>query len=133
MTREERIRKRRRARYIRLVFWTITIALIGGVVGRLTAPVEKEEVVKYVEVQEERLFDTSIIEDQWCKGAYTGKVRTLGGWLYTDGVIEDEQGNMWDVECEVTQADFLLLWIVDNGTPTNYEDDEVIKVWREAL
>ena len=134
MTRAERIKRRRRERMIVFTVWTVLVAIICGVVGRVTAPVEVEtkEVIKYVEVQEEHLFDNSIIEDQWCKGVYTGKVRTLGGWWYTDGVVEDEQGNLWDVECEVTTEDFLLLWIIDNDTPTNYADDEIIKVWREA-
>jgi hypothetical protein len=47
-------------------------------------------------------------------------------------VVEDEQGQLWGIDQEVSMEDFLLLWIADNNTPNNTTDDVVIKVWREA-
>jgi hypothetical protein len=47
-------------------------------------------------------------------------------------VVEDEQGQLWGIEQNIEQEDFLLLWIADNHTPNNTTDDIVIKVWREA-
>jgi hypothetical protein len=94
--------------------------------------VEQEPIVKYVEVQKQGGFDTSIIESMWCGGFEDGTVRMVGAWWYADGVVEDEQGQLWGIEQSIEQTDFLLLWIADNNTPNNTTDDIVIKVWREA-
>lgn len=96
------------------------------------AQVEQEPIIKYVEVQKEQMFDTSIIEAQWCGGFEDGTVRMVGAWWYADGVVEDEQGHLWAVEQSIEQTDFLMLWIADNHTLNNTTDDIVIKVWREA-
>jgi hypothetical protein len=56
----------------------------------------------------------------------------VGAWWYADGVVEDEQGQLWGIEQSISTDDFLLLWIADNNTPNNTTDDIVIKVWREA-
>ena len=96
------------------------------------AQVEQEPIVKYVEVQKEQMFDTSIIEAQWCGGFEDGTVRMVGAWWYADGVVEDEQGQLWAVEQSINTDDFLMLWIADNNTPNNTTDDLIIKVWREA-
>ena len=56
----------------------------------------------------------------------------VGAWWYADGVVEDEQGQLWGIEQSIEQTDFLLLWIADNNTPNNTTDDLIIKVWREA-
>lgn len=91
-----------------------------------------EPVVKYVEVVQENAFDTSVIEQEWCGGFTDGTVRMVGAWWYADGVVEDEQGQLWGIEQSIEQTDFLLLWIADNNTPDNTTDDLIIKVWREA-
>ena len=96
------------------------------------AHVEQKPIVKYVETQKEQMFDTSIIETQWCGGFEDGTVRMVGAWWYADGVVEDEQGQLWGIEQSIYTDDFLLLWIADNNTPNNITDDLIIKVWREA-
>lgn len=93
---------------------------------------EPEVIIKYVEVIPHDVFDTSIIETQWCPGFSDGVIRMVGAWWYADGVVEDELGQLWAVEQSFEQTDFLLLWIADNNTPNNTTDDVVIKVWREA-
>ena len=80
-------------------------------------------------------FDLSVIE-QWCGGEHRGSIRFVGAELYRrDGdklVLLDEQGQYWVVSgIEVEDNDFLLLWIEDNDTDS-FEDDTVMKVWREA-
>ena len=96
MTREERIKHRRRQRIIVFSVWTVLVAIICGVVGRVTAPakVETKEIIKYVEVQKEQMFDTSIMKNQWCGGFTDGAIRMVGAWWYADGVVEDEQGEL---------------------------------------
>lgn len=122
--------------------WTIftltmlCVVLFAVVMGR-TFPaqagmVEQEPVVKYVEVIKDTPFDTSIIESQWCGGFEDGTIRMVGAWWYADGVVEDEQGQLWGIEQAIDKEDFLLLWIADNHTPNNTTDDLIIKVWREA-
>ena len=80
-------------------------------------------------------FDLSVIE-QWCGGERRGSIRFVGAELYRrDGdklVLLDEQGQYWVVsDIEVEDNDFLLLWIEDNDT-FSFEDDTVMKIWREA-
>lgn len=80
-------------------------------------------------------FDLSVIE-QWCGGERRGSIRFVGAELYRrDGdklVLLDEQGQYWAVsDIEVEDNDFLLLWIEDNDTDS-FEDDTVMKIWREA-
>ena len=113
------------------LFFAIAIGFVYG--ERSVEPViQEKEVIKYVEVVEEKSFDTSIIEAQWCGGFYDGTVRMVGAWWYTDGVVQDEQGQLWAVDQQVDEQDFLLLWIADNNTPNKTTDDIIIKVWREA-
>ena len=123
-----------------LTVWTAVGAMLvimmilfaGGCFKQASEPVEQEPSVKYVEVQKEQMFDTSIIETHWCGGFEDGTVRMVGAWWYADGVVEDEQGQLWGIEQSIEQTDFLLLWIADNNTPNNTTDDLIIKVWREA-
>ena len=111
----------------------LMILFAGGCFGTASAgQVEQEPIVKYVEVQKEQMFDTSIIENNWCGGFSDGQVRMVGAWWYADGVVEDEQGQLWGIDQEVNMEDFLLLWIADNNTPDKTTDDIIIKVWREA-
>ena len=109
------------------------ILFAGNCFGTASAgQAEQEPVVKYVEVQKEQMFDTSIIETMWCGGSEDGTVRMVGAWWYANGVVEDEQGQLWGIEQSISTDDFLLLWIADNNTPNNTTDDLIIKVWREA-
>lgn len=108
------------------------ILFAGGCFKQASEPVEQEPIIKYVEVQKEQMFDTSIIEAQWCGGFEDGTVRMVGAWWYADGVVEDEQGQLWAVEQSINHDDWLMLWIADNNTPNNTTDDLIIKVWREA-
>ena len=111
----------------------IIFAIICGyVIGERSATPEPVEVVKYVEVQKEQVFDTTPIEQAWCGGFTDGTVRMVGAWWYADGVVEDEQGQLWGIEQSIDKEDFLLLWIADNNTPDKTTDDIIIKVWREA-
>ena len=113
------------------LFFAIAIGFVCG--ERSVEPIiQEKEVIKYIEVVEQKNFDTSIIESQWCGGFTEGTIRMVGAWWYTDGVVEDEQGQLWGIEQNIEQEDFLLLWIADNHTPNNTTDDIVIKVWREA-
>ena len=111
----------------------ISLAIICGYVfGKRNATPEPVEVVKYVEVQKEQMFDTTPIEQAWCGDFEDGTVRMVGAWWYADGVVEDEQGQLWGIEQTIDKEDFLLLWIADNNTPDKTTDDIIIKVWREA-
>lgn len=114
------------------ILLAIFLAICGYVLGQRNAPVETVEVVKYVEVQKEQMFDTTPIEQAWCGGFTDGTVRMVGAWWYADGVVEDEQGQLWGIEQDIDKEDFLLLWIADNNTPDKTTDDIIIKVWREA-
>ena len=114
------------------ILLAIFIAICGYVIGMRSATPEPVEVVKYVEVQKEQAFDTTPIEQAWCGGFTDGTVRMVGAWWYADGVVEDEQGQLWGIEQSIDKEDFLLLWIADNNTPDKTTDDIIIKVWREA-
>ena len=114
------------------ILLAIFIATCGYIIGQRNAPVETVEVVKYVEVQKEQAFDTTPIEQTWCGDFIDGTVRMVGAWWYADGVVEDEQGQLWGIEQSIDKEDFLLLWIADNNTPDKPTDDIIIKVWREA-
>lgn len=117
---------------VSITLLAIIIAICGCAIDRLIAPAETVEVVKYVEIQKEQMFDTTPIEQAWCGGFSDGTVRMVGAWWYADGMVEDEQGQLWGIEEDITQEDFLLLWIADNNTPDKTTDDIIIKVWREA-
>ena len=65
-------------------------------------------------------------------GFEDGTVRMVGAWWYADGAVEDEMGQLWGIEQNIEETDFLLLWIADNYTPNDTTDDIIIKVWREA-
>ena len=61
----------------------IVLALLCGyVIGTRSVEPETVEVVKYVEVQKEQAFDTSVIEQEWCGGFTDGTVRMVGAWWY---------------------------------------------------
>ena len=114
------------------LFFAMAIGFVCG--ERNVEPIiQEKEVIKYVEVIKEELFDTSILETMWCgSGFEEGTIRMVGAWHYADGVVEDEQGQLWGIDQQVDEQDFLLLWIADNNTPNKTTDDIIIKVWREA-
>ena len=119
---------------IQFALLIIVPALIGLCAGyfihKATVPMP-EPVVKYVEVINDEPIDTSAINN-WCGGMEDGTIRMVGGAYYVDGVVEDEQGQLWDIDVTIDEQDFLLLWIADNHTPNDPTDDIIIKVWREA-
>ena len=119
-------------KYLTTIVMVLAAMVLGVLAGKDLAPVQEVEVVKYVEVVKQGGFDTSVIEAQWCGGFEDGTVRMVGAWWYADGVVEDEQGQLWGIDQEINMEDFLLLWIADNNTPNNTTDDLIIKVWREA-
>lgn len=98
--------------------------------------VEVVETVKYVEVIPEEVFDTSILE-KWDGDFTSGKIRMIGAWLYgqdTNGnpIIIDEANEFWTIGgYNVSEEDFLLLWISDNNTPSYVHDDLILKIWTE--
>ena len=110
----------------------LTSCLIGRAQADTVEPIAQEPIIKYVEVVNDEVFDTSIIEHEWCGEFSDGTIRMVGAWYYTNGVVEDEQGQLWGIDQEVSTEDFLLLWIADNNTPNKTTDDIIIKVWREA-
>ena len=118
--------------YTGLYVLVLMFGVLGVLAGRELAPIQEVEVVKYVEVVQEQKFDTSIIESNWCGGADEGTIRMVGAWWFAEGVVEDEQGQLWAVEQAVDVNDWLMLWIADNHTPNDTRDDIIVKVWREA-
>ena len=95
-----------------------------------------EEVVKYVEVIPENNFDTSVLES-WGGDFSDGKIRMIGAWLYghdnnNNPIVIDENGELWTLANHtINSEDFLLLWIADNNTVENVQDDIVLKIWVE--
>ena len=98
--------------------------------------VEVQEVVKYVEVIPENNFDTSVLES-WGGDFSDGKIRMIGAWLYghdnnNNPIVIDENGELWTLANHtINSEDFLLLWIADNHTVENVQDDIVLKIWVE--
>ena len=116
---------------------TLSIGMAVGAIAFLLAVITLMQVVtpvhaSAVEVEQTSGFDTSIIEDNWCGNFCDGTIRMVGAWQYERQLVEDETGNVWYIEEPVQADDFLLLWIADNHTPDNAEDDIIVKVWREA-
>ena len=95
-----------------------------------------QEVVKYVEVIPEENFDVSAIES-WDGDFSNGKIRMIGAWLYghdnnSNPIVIDENGELWTLtNHDIKTEDFLLLWIADNNTVENVQDDIVLKIWVE--
>lgn len=47
--------------------------------------------------------------------------------------LEDEQGELWLVEdMDISDDEYVLMWIADNNTKDNTTDDTVIKVFVEV-
>lgn len=119
---------------------TLSIGMAVGAIAFLFAVVLFMQTVTPVQasavevpvVEQTGGFDTSIIEDNWCGDFSDGTIRMVGAWQYERQLVEDETGDVWYIEEPVQADDFLLLWIADNHTPNNTEDDIIVKVWREA-
>lgn len=119
------------------IFLTLVVAiLMGAILGVVCVPTEQVEVVKYVEVQTEENFDVSVLEN-WGGDFSDGKIRMIGAWLYgqdNEGnpIVIDEQNELWTLpNFNIAPNDFLLLWIADNHTVENVQDDIVMKIWVE--
>lgn len=113
------------------------LAALVGMMYHVTTTADKavEHVTAAQQESKEQMFDVSAF-DSWCKGEDQGTIRMVGAWVYSTNVgfttLEDESGNLWNVEgVSIGEDDFLLLWIVDNHTP-EVDDDEVIKIWNEV-
>lgn len=106
---------------VAVLIWAFAL---GMVVGHYIIPKETEIAVPSP-------LDTSSLED-WCGDFSDGNIRMIGAWRYSDGVVEDEQGQLWKVYETVSEEDFLLIWIADNNTPDDITDDIVIKIWKEV-
>ena len=119
---------------------TLSIGMAVGAIAFLFAVVLFMQTVTPVQasavevpvVEQSGGFDTSIIEDNWCGNFCDGTIRMVGAWQYERQLVEDETGDVWYIEEPVQADDFLLLWIADNHTPNDTEDDIIVKVWREA-
>ena len=119
---------------------TLSIGMAVGAIAFLFAVVLFMQTVTPVQasavevpvVEQSGGFDTSIIEDNWCGNFSDGTIRMVGAWQYERQLVEDETGDVWYIEEPVQADDFLLLWIADNHTPNDTEDDIIVKVWREA-
>ena len=113
-----------------IIFVTIWyVRMVSSLERKLETP-EPVTIYRYVDTND--YFDTSALS-QWCGDSRLGKVRMLGGWAAANGKgVEDEQGNVWNVEGNYTNEDYLLLWVADNNTKDDVSDDVVVKVWREA-
>lgn len=80
---------------------------------------------------EPAVFDCSALE-VWDGDFSDGNIRMVGGWVYSDGVLETEDGMLWGYDTEnLTYEDFLLVWIADGHTE-KVTDDVVLKVWKES-
>lgn len=91
---------------------------------------------KYATEQTNKKFDTSAL-DSWCPGGEEGIIRMVTAVPYAreDGTLtlEDEQGELWLVEdMNISDDEYVLMWIADNNTKDNTTDDTVIKVFVEV-
>lgn len=81
------------------------------------------------------VFDISALSG-WCGAGECGTVRMVGAVIVGESAgcweLMDDHGECWYIEkLDLLPDDFLLIWIDDMGTD-DIQDDEIIKVWREA-
>lgn len=81
------------------------------------------------------VFDVSALSG-WCGAGEYGTVRMVGAVIIGEAAgcweLMDDYGETWYVEkLDLNVDDFLLIWIDDMNTD-DIQDDEIIKVWREA-
>lgn len=81
------------------------------------------------------VFDVSALSG-WCGAGECGTVRMVGAVIIGEAAgcweLMDDHGEIWYIEkLDLFPDDFLLIWIDDMNTD-DIQDDEIIKVWREA-
>lgn len=91
---------------------------------------------KYATEQANKKFDTSAL-DNWCAGDEEGIIRMVAAVPYAREddtlTLEDEQGELWLVEdMDISDDEYVLLWIADNSTKDDVTDDVVLKVYTEV-
>lgn len=122
--------------FVLAVAFIILTMVCSFVLGTHSAEPVIEEVVKYVEIIPENNFDTSTLES-WDGDFSDGKIRMIGAWLYghdnnSNPIVIDENGELWTLtNHDIKTEDFLLLWIADNNTVEDVQDDIVLKIWVE--
>lgn len=122
--------------FVLAVIFVMVAMACSFVLGTHGAEPVVEEVVKYVEIIPENNFDTSTLES-WDGDFSDGKIRMIGAWLYghdnnSNPIVIDENGELWTLtNHDIKTEDFLLLWIADNNTVENVQDDIVLKIWVE--
>ena len=122
--------------FVLAVAFVILAMICSFVLGTHNAEPVVEEVVKYVEIIPENNFDTSTLES-WDGDFSDGKIRMIGAWLYghdnnSNPIVIDENGELWTLtNHDIKTEDFLLLWIADNNTVEDIQDDIVLKIWVE--
>ena len=116
--------------------WCMAIAfviLLGAVALMVSTNNTLNNASEAFERMEQTRVDTQVIEVDWCLGYEGDTVRMVCGWMYDADTIEDQEGNVWEVEdMDLSENDFLLLWISDSKTVDDVSDDVIIKVWREV-
>ena len=115
--------------------WCVAIAfviLLGAVALMVSTNNILNNASEAFERMEQTRVDTQVIEVDWCLGYEGDTVRMVCGWMYDTNTIEDQMGNVWEVEGDLSENDFFLLWISDNKTPDDVADDVIIQMWREA-
>lgn len=91
---------------------------------------------KYATEQANKKFDTSTL-DNWCAGDEEGIIRMVAAVPYAREdntlTLKDEQGELWLVEdMDISDDEYVLLWIADNNTKDDTMDDVVLKVYTEV-
>lgn len=116
--------------------WCVAIAfviLLGAVALMVSTNNTLNNASEAFERMEQSHVDTRVIEVDWALGYEGDTVRMVCGWMYDANTIEDQEGNVWEVEdMDLSENDFLLLWISDCETVDDVSDDVIIKVWREV-
>lgn len=111
------------------------LTYLAGMLSAIILVVATVQPIPVAEAKTVSHIDTSAIE-MWDGDFSSGNIRMVGAWVDSyDGNsvrIEDETGNIWIMDdCHIDDDASLLLWLADNGTPDNVEDDVIIKVWTE--
>ena len=112
------------------------LTYLAGMLSAVILVVATVQPIPVAEAKTPSHIDTSAI-DAWGGNYSDGTIRMIGAWYYStldDGslLIEDETGELWNIDTIIDEQDFLLLWIADNNTQDNVHDDIVLKVWVEA-
>lgn len=64
---------------------------------------------------------------------YQIKAYLEGNCINGDKIIKDINNKYWEIpKCDIYAIDTLLLEVSDNGTVDNFDDDSIIRIWREV-